>query len=99
MTQDELASLSFAELRDRLKARIEELDHADDIDLIGGAALSEALPDEEHTPDSVRCLSSTRQKFFLRSTTRWRRYRRHRLRRTVATALGQSYCCVDARGV
>ena len=33
MTQAALASLSFADLRDRLKARTEELDHADDIDL------------------------------------------------------------------
>ena len=40
MTQDELASLSFAELRDRLKARVEQVGNADDIDLVGSAALS-----------------------------------------------------------
>ena len=29
MTQDELASLSFAELRDRLKARIDQVGYVD----------------------------------------------------------------------
>ena len=34
MTQDELASLPFAELRDRLQARAEALGNTEDIDLV-----------------------------------------------------------------
>ena len=95
MTRTAVVSLPFADLRDRLKARTEELDHADDIDLTEALRYLTTLPDAEHTPDSVDALIQLGQKFFLRcaacggitggvpciaAATRWIK----------------SYCCVSA---
>jgi len=64
MTHGELAKLSFAQLRDRLKARTDELDHNDDIDLAEALRYLTTLPDHAHTPDSVDALIQLARNFF-----------------------------------
>ena len=63
MTQEELASLSFAELRDRLQARAEDLGSTEDIDLMDVLRYLRALADHAHTPDKCRRLVSPVQEF------------------------------------
>ena len=53
MTHGELAKLSFEQLRDCLKARTNELDHNDDIDLAEALRYLTGLSDGTHTPESV----------------------------------------------
>jgi putative two-component system response regulator len=64
MTQTALARLSFADLRDRLKARADELDHIDDIDLTEALRYLTTLPDHAHTPDSIDALIQLARIFF-----------------------------------
>lgn len=64
MTQAALASSSFGVLRDRLKARGDELDHTDDIDLTEALHYFVALPNHAHTPESVDALIELANNFF-----------------------------------
>ncbi len=64
MTQAELASLSFAELRDRLKARaFSEGDTEEDVDISEALRYLGALPVDEHTADSVDALVQLARNF------------------------------------
>jgi tetratricopeptide (TPR) repeat protein len=65
MTQDELARLSFAELRDRLQARAETLGSTEVIDLVEVMRYLTTLADDAHTPDSVDALFHLSRNFFL----------------------------------
>ena len=65
MTRIVLASLSFAELRDRLRARAEELHRTHDIDLIEAQRYLMTLATKEHTADSVDALIQLAKNFFL----------------------------------
>lgn len=67
MTQDELASLSFAELRDRLQARAETLRSTEVIHLMEVMRYLTTLEDRAHTPDSVDALFHLSRNFFLAS--------------------------------
>lgn len=62
--QDELAGVSFADLRDRLKARTDELEHTDEIDLMEALRYLVTLADDAHTPDSVDALIQLARNFF-----------------------------------
>jgi len=64
MTRDELASLSFAELRDRLKARIDRVGYVDDIDWSDALSYLTSLPDHEHTEDSGNALIELGRNYF-----------------------------------
>jgi HD-GYP domain-containing protein (c-di-GMP phosphodiesterase class II) len=64
MTRDELASLSFAELRDRLKARIDQVGYVDDIDWSDALRYLTSLPDHEHTEDSGNALIELGRNYF-----------------------------------
>ena len=64
MTQDELASLPFAELRDRLQARAEALGNTEDIDLVEVVRYLTTLADHAHTPDSVDALFHLSRNFY-----------------------------------
>jgi HD-GYP domain-containing protein (c-di-GMP phosphodiesterase class II) len=56
MTQDELASLSFAELRDRVTARADDPKSTDDLDPFEVLRYFIALPVSSHTSDSAHTL-------------------------------------------
>ena len=60
----DLASRAFADLRDGLRARIDELDHTDDIDLTEALRYLTTLPDGAQTPDSVDALIQVARNFF-----------------------------------
>ena len=60
----ELAKLSFAELRDRLKARVEKVGYVDDIDLPEALRYLTSLPDHEHTEDSGNALIELGRNYF-----------------------------------
>jgi putative two-component system response regulator len=62
--QDELASLSFAELRDRLKARIDQVGYVDDIDWSEALRYLTSLPDDQHTEDSGNALIELGRNYF-----------------------------------
>ena len=64
MTQSADASLSFAELRDALKARTEELGHSHYVNLNETLSYLTALPDGAHTPDSIDALIQLARNFF-----------------------------------
>ena len=64
MKQVELAKLSFAELRDRLKAGSDEFDKTDDIDLPEALGYLTTLPENAHTPESVDALIQLARIFF-----------------------------------
>lgn len=64
MNQVELAKLSFAELRDRLKARTDEFDQTNDIGLPEALGYFTTLPESAHTPDSVDALIQLARIFF-----------------------------------
>ena len=59
-----LAKLSFAELRDRLKARIDQVDYVDDIDWSEALRYLTSLPDHEHTEDSGNALIELGRNYF-----------------------------------
>ena len=63
MPQD-LAKLSFAELRDRLKARIDQVGYVDDIDWSEALRYLTSLPDSEHTEDSGNALIELGRNYF-----------------------------------
>ncbi|MCM3905222.1 MAG: HD domain-containing protein, partial [Pyrinomonadaceae bacterium] len=63
MKQDELARLSFADLRDRLKAGADQPGHADDFDLHEVLRYLIELPDEKHVPESVDALVQLARNF------------------------------------
>ena len=60
----ELADLSFAELRDRLKARIDQVGYVDDIDWSEALHYLTSLPDDQHTEDSGNALIELGRNFF-----------------------------------
>jgi response regulator RpfG family c-di-GMP phosphodiesterase len=98
MTQSVFASLSFADLRDRLKARTEELDHNDDIDL--GEALRHltALPDGAHTPDSIDALIQLARNFFFAAQPA-EALKAAIVASRLATVLDQNLLLCNAQGV
>lgn len=63
MPQD-LAKLSFTELRDRLKARIDQVGYVDDIDWSEALHYLTSLPDHEHTEDSGHALIELGRNYF-----------------------------------
>jgi putative two-component system response regulator len=98
MTQAAVASLPFADLRDRLKARTEELDHADDIDLTEALRYLTTLLDAEHTPDSVDALVQLARNFFFAAQP-VEALQAASLASRMAAAFGQDLLVCDARGV
>ncbi len=64
MTQSAGASLSFADLRDALKARTKELGHSQHVDLNKTLRYLTALPDGAHTPESIDALIQLGRNFF-----------------------------------
>jgi HD-GYP domain-containing protein (c-di-GMP phosphodiesterase class II) len=62
-THQSLASLSFAELRDRLTARVNELDNADSLDLTEVLHYLVQLPISAHTADSIEALVQLARNF------------------------------------
>ena len=60
----ELASLSFAELRDRLKAQIDEVGRVGDIDWPEALRYLTSLPDNQHTEDSGNALIELGRNYF-----------------------------------
>ena len=56
MTRDDLANLSFADLRARLKARRDELNAATDLSFDDVFRYLIDLPLDTHTPDSIEAL-------------------------------------------
>lgn len=62
-TLQPLASLSFAELRDRLTARVDELNNADSLDLTEALHYLVKLPISAHTADSVEALVQLARNF------------------------------------
>jgi putative two-component system response regulator len=98
MTQDELASLSFAELRDRLQARAETLGHTEDIDLMEVMRYLTTLEDHAHTPDSVDALFHLSRNFFLASLPA-QTNQAASLASQLAIALEQKQLLCKARGM
>ncbi len=64
MTTSELAKLSFAQLRDRLRTHTEELNQTDDLDLVQALRYLTTLRESEHTPDSIDALIQLARNFF-----------------------------------
>ena len=98
MTHGELARLSFAELRDRLKARTEELDHADEIDLTEALRYLTTLPNHAHTPESVDALIQLARHFFFAAQP-VEALQAASVASPLATGSGQQLLLCDARGV
>ena len=71
MTRDELASLSFAELRARFKARIDQVGYVNDIEWSDALSYLTSLPDHEQTEDSGNALIELGRNYsFSRATGR-----------------------------
>ncbi len=98
MTQDELASLSLAGLRDRLKARADELDNTDDIDLVEVLRYLTTLPDHAHTSDSIDALIRLARNFFFAAQP-VEALQAASLASRLASALEQELLLCQARGV
>lgn len=98
MTQDELASLSFAGLRDRLKVRADEFDYTDDIDLMEVLRYLTTLPDHAHTPDSVDALTRLARNFFYAARP-VETLQAASLASRLAIALEQKLLLCEARGI
>ena len=98
MTQDGLASLFLAGLRDRLKARADELDNTDDIDLMEALRHLTTLPDHAHTPDSVDALIQLARNFFFAARP-VETLQAASLASRLAIALEQKLLLCEARGV
>ena len=98
MTQTAVVSLPFADLRDRLKARTEELDHADNIDLTEALRYLTTLPDAEHTPDSVDALIQLGRNLFFAAQP-VEALQAVSLASRLATRLDQQLLLCEARGV
>ena len=64
LTNADLTAVSFGELRDRLKARADELNHTDDLELMAALRYLTALAERAHTPDSVDALTQLARIFF-----------------------------------
>lgn len=64
MTRDDLANLSFVDLRARLKARPDELSAATDLDLADVFRYLVDLPPDTHTPDSIEALILASQNLY-----------------------------------
>lgn len=63
MTQDELAMMSFADLRDRLKARADQPGNTEDVDINEALRYLMALPDDQHTVESAEALIQLAKNF------------------------------------
>ena len=98
MKQEELASLSFAELRDRLQARVEALTSSDDIKLMHVLRYLTALRDKEHTSDSVDALFYLSRNFYYASQPA-RTVQAASLAARLAIALEQKQLLCKVRGV
>lgn len=98
MTQDELASLPFAELRDRLQARAEALGNTEVIDLMEVMRYLTTLEDRAHTPDSVDALFHLSRNFFLASRPT-QTNQAASLASKLAIALEQKQLLCKARGM
>jgi putative two-component system response regulator len=98
MTQDELASLSFAELRDRLQARAEALRNTEDIDLVEVMRYLTTLADHAHTPDSVDALFHLSRNFYHASRPA-QTIQAAALASRLAIALEQQQLLCKARGM
>ncbi len=98
MTQDELAKLSFAELRDRLKARTDEFDKTNDIDLPEALGYLTTLPENAHTPDSVDALIQLARIFFFAAQP-VEALQAASVASRLASALDQGLLLCNAKGV
>lgn len=98
MTQDELVTLSFTEMRDRLKARAEQLSCNDDIDLMGALRHLTALPDLAHTPASVEALTWLARNFFFAARPE-ESVQAASLASRLAISLKQELLLCEARGM
>ncbi len=98
MANHALADLSFAELRDRLKARAEDLGNADDIDLVGVLHYLTTLAHDAQTPDSVDALFHLSRNFFAASQPA-RTIEAASFASRLAIALGQRDLLCKVRGV
>jgi putative two-component system response regulator len=98
MTQNELTSLSFANLRDRLKARADQPDNAEDIEIHQALRYLMALADNEHTTESVGALVQLARNFHYASKpTEALQAASHAAR--FAVALEQKLLLCAARGI
>jgi hypothetical protein len=95
---NELASLSFVDLRDRLKARNDKLDHTDHIDLTELLRYLTSVPDDAHTPDSVDALIQLARNFFFAAQPA-EALQAASVASRLATLLDQELLLCEARGV
>ncbi len=70
----ELEKLSFAELRDHLKARADQVGYVDDIDLTEALRHLTSLPDQKHTEESGHALIELGRNYFMAGKQRRKLY-------------------------
>ena len=97
MTQSAGASLSFTELRDALKARVDELGHSN-IDLNETLRYLTTLPDDAHSQESVDALVQLARNFFF-SAQPVEALKAASVASQLATVLDQNLLLCNARGL
>ncbi|MGZ9074991.1 MAG: HD domain-containing phosphohydrolase [Burkholderiaceae bacterium] len=98
MKRIESAQPSFVQLRDRLKARTDELDHASDVDLVEAQRYLLGLPDSAHTADSVDTLIHLARNFFFDAQPA-EALQGASIAARLASLLNQRLSLCDARGI
>lgn len=98
MTPIEFAQPSFAQLRDRLKARTDEFHGVDQVDLIAAQRYLVTLPESAHTPESVDALIHLARNFFF-ATQPAEALQAASLAARLAPLSGQPLSLCDARGI
>ncbi len=98
MKARDLANMPFAELRDRLKARTDELDHTDAIDLTEALRYLTTLSDGAHTAESVDALIQLARNFFFAAQPA-EAIQAASIAARLASLLNQRLSLCDARGV
>lgn len=93
-----VSNLSFAELRDHLKARTDELNHVEDIDLTEVLRYLTTFPDGAHTPDSVDALIQLARNFFFAAQP-VEALKAASVASKLATLVDHNLLLCDARGV